>query len=139
MAAPSIVHLLVSVEGFGPGPHRAVGLYWPATGALSLQGLSDAFGALAVASSAGRAPIDATGQGVLDRHMPLGTLLALTSDGEGPQPLLALLEVVALVRSPAPPPIRDPIETEPPARRRPVSPTRAALRASVERYVRGLR
>lgn len=88
------VHVLLPA-GDGPAPSLSIiGLYWPATGLVTVQGLPDDARSWALSSSARRRPLDASGSARLGRDLRIGTLLALTADDAGPQSLLALLEVV---------------------------------------------
>lgn len=90
------VHMLLPVNGEAHTTPSIVGLYWPATGAVLLQGLFDDSQPLALTCSVRRWPLDAAGCTQLEPGLAVGSLLALTAAGEGPQALLSLLEVVPL-------------------------------------------
>lgn len=96
MKESATVHLLLPVDGVSHRTPRVLGLYWPATGEVSLQGLFDDAGPLALTCSVRRCPLDDADCARLEPELAPGALLALTAAGEGPQALLSLLEVVPL-------------------------------------------
>ncbi len=89
--------VLLPLDGIGHPP--VMGLYWPATGEVLMQGLPSAAPPLALTCGLRRWPVDDAGRSRADPHIADDELLALTAAGDGPQVLYAVLEAVPLAEA----------------------------------------